>query len=55
MTPPTTQKVFCKFIGLANYYCNMWDRISHTFDTLTKVTYIKIRFKCNEVEQKSFK
>ena len=29
MTPTTTRKAFNKFIGLVNYYNNVWARLSH--------------------------
>ena len=36
MKSPTLWKVVHKFIGLLNYYRNMWTRLSHMLETLTK-------------------
>ena len=32
MNPPTSQKDLQKFMGVINYYRNMWPRWSHTLD-----------------------
>ena len=40
MNPPTPRKELRKFIGLINYYCNMWPRGPHTLEPLTKLTSI---------------
>ena len=55
MTTPTTQKGINKFIGLVNYYCDIWARLTHTIEPLTNLIYNKVRFKWNEVKQKVFK
>ena len=34
MTPTTTCKGFHKFIGLVNYYRNMWARYSHMLEPI---------------------
>ena len=35
MAPPIYRKEVQKFIGVINYYCNMWPRRSHTLAPLT--------------------
>ena len=54
MVRPTSQKEVRKFIGLINYYRNMWPRRSHALLPLTKLTYIKRKFKWTEFEQDDF-
>ena len=41
MKPLTSRKEVQKFIGVVNYYHNMWTRRSHTLATLTKLTPVK--------------
>ena len=40
MKPPIYRKEVQKFIGIINYYHNMWSRRSHTLAPLTKLTSI---------------
>ena len=40
MEPPTLRKDVRKFIGVINYYRDMWPRRSHTFAPLTKLISI---------------
>ena len=54
MTPPKTQKKVRMFIGLVNYYRDMWSKRSPLLQTLTALTSKKVTFKCTFVEQKSF-
>ena len=54
MKPPTCQKEVQNFIGVINYYCNMWLRRSHTLLPLTKLMFIKRNFKFTQVEQYAF-
>ena len=54
MAPPTSQKEVQKFIGVINYYCDMYPIQSHTLATLTKLTSIKINFKWTQVRQDDF-
>ena len=55
MSLPTTHKGVLKFIGLVNYYHDMWARRSHKLKILTKLMSKKVRFKWTEAEQKLFK
>ena len=54
MTPLIFQRKLSQFIGLVNYYCNMWARRSHTLSPLTSITSIKVKFELTEVEQEAF-
>ena len=54
MNPPTSQKEVRQFIGVVNYYRNMWPRRSHTLESLNRITSDKIKFKWIKVEQDAF-
>ena len=54
MNPPTPLKLVRKFIGVVNYYCDMWPRWSHMLAYLTKLTSIKSKFKWTNVERYAF-
>ena len=54
MKPRTSPKEVRKFIGLINYYRNIWPRGSHTLAPLTRIASIKQRFKCIQVKQDAF-
>ena len=45
MNPPTSQKEVRQFIGVVNYYCDMWTRSSHTFAPLTNIMTRKVKLK----------
>ena len=47
-------KVVCKFIGLVNYYCGMWESHSHMLAPLTELTSSKVKSKWTESKQKVF-
>ena len=51
MAPPTSQKEVQNFIGVINYYCDMWSRQSHTLAPLTKLSYIKRKIKWMQIKQ----
>ena len=52
MTPPINQKQLRSFLGLVNYYRDMWSKWSHLLQPLTALTTKKVKFKCTDVEQK---
>ena len=52
MTPPNTQKLVHKYIGLLNYYHGIWAKHSHTLEPLNNVTSSKVKFKCTDVGDK---
>ena len=54
MAPPTSQKKVWKFIGVINYYRNIWPRRSHTLSPLTKITSTNRKFEWTEFEQDAF-
>ena len=54
MTPPKNMKEVRVFIGIVNYYKDMWDRRSHLLHPLTALTPPKVKFKWTDVEQKEF-
>ena len=45
MKPLTSKKEVCKFIGVVNYYYNIWERLSHMLVPLTNITSSKVKFK----------
>ena len=51
---PTPQNGVCKFIGLLNYYCNVWEIHSHILAPLTQLNSSKFKFKHTEFKQKVF-
>ena len=51
---PTSQKEVLQFIGVVDYYCNIWERCSHTPAPLTKITPSKVKFKWTKIEQDDF-
>ena len=54
MKPPTSQKQVVNFIGVINYHPVMWPRRSHTLAPLTRLIYIKSKFKWTKVKQDDF-
>ena len=52
MIPSPSWKVFREFIGLLNYYSDIWARHPHLLNTLSCLTSSKVNFKWDEVEQK---
>ena len=43
-----------KFIGVVNYYRDMWERRSHTLATSTKIMFNKVKFKWTRIRQDTF-
>ena len=54
MTPPKNQKQVCSFIGLVNYYRDIWTKRSLLLQPLTALTSKKVKFKWKVVKQKVF-
>ena len=51
---PTTKKQLRSFIGIINYYRDMWIRRSHLLQPLTALTSKTVKWKWTEVEQTAF-
>ena len=54
MDPPTSRKEVQNFIGVINFYWDMWPRRSQRLAPLTRLNYIKRKFKWAQVEQDAF-
>ena len=54
MAPPTSRKEVRKFIGVINYYRDIWSRRLHKLALLTKLTFMKRNFKWSKFEQDDF-
>ena len=54
MTPPKNMEEVRAFIGIVNYYRDMWYRRSHLLNPLTALTLSKVKFKWSDVDHKSF-
>ena len=49
ITPPINTKNMRAFIGLVNYYRDMWPRRSHLLQPLTVLVPYEVRFKYTDV------
>ena len=54
MMSQKSQKQVREFIGLVNYYRDMWAKQSHLLHFLTALTSNKVNFKLTYVEHKAF-
>ena len=54
IAPPTNKKQLRRFIGLVNYYRDMWIHRSHVLTPLTALTSKNAKWQWTEVEQKAF-
>ena len=52
IAPPKTKKELCSFIGMVNYYCDMWIRRSHVLAPLAALTSKTAKWKWGDEEQK---
>jgi hypothetical protein len=55
LTPPTTKRQLRRFLGMINYYGDMWRRRSHILALLTVMCSAKAKFVWGDKEQKAFK
>ena len=54
MTPLKNIIQVREFLGLVNYYRDMWARRSHLLQPLTALTSTKANFKWTDVKQQAF-
>ena len=54
MKPPNPQKEVHKFIGVVNYYHDMYERRSHTLVPLANIMPSIVKFKCSKIKQDYF-
>ncbi len=52
--PPKTKRQLRRFLGMVNYYRDMWRRRSHTLMPLTQMSSDKAKFKWGPEQQKAF-
>ena len=54
IAPPKTRKQLRSFIGMVNYYRDMWIRRSHALAPLSAMCSVNVKFKWEEEHQKAF-
>ena len=54
ITAPKTREQLRQFIGVINYYRDMWPRHSHILAPLSKLVSPNMKFKWTDIEQKAF-
>ncbi len=54
LAPSTKRKELRKFIGMINYYRDIWPQRAHLLTPLTALTSKKVKFVWTEVHQKAF-
>ena len=54
LLPPKTKRQLRRFLGMVNYYRDMWKRRSHILAPLSKLVSKTLKWKWGEEEQKAF-
>ena len=54
MTAPRKIKDVAQFVGMVNYYRDMWHKCAHILTSLTKICSTKMKFIWTATEQKAF-
>ena len=54
IAPPKNKRELRRFIGMVNYYRDMWIRRSHVLTPLTKLTSLTAKWQWGEEEQNAF-
>jgi hypothetical protein len=54
LSPPKTKRQLRHFLGIINYYRDMWHKRSHMFAPLTGLVRPLVKYKWGEEEQKAF-
>ena len=52
--PPKTRRQLRHFLGMVNYYCDMWKCRSHILSRLSRLVSKSVKFEWTEKEQKAF-
>ena len=55
LVAPTSKRQLRRFLGMVNYYRDMWQKRSHILAPLTKLCSPKAKFLWEEEQQKAFK
>ena len=51
---PTKVRDVQRFVGLVNYYRDMWRKRAHVLAPITKICSTKVKFKWNDVDNNYF-
>ena len=52
--PPKTRRQLRRFLGMVNYYRDMWKRRSHILRPLSRLVSKSVKFEWTKKEQKAF-
>jgi hypothetical protein len=53
LSPPKTKLKLRNFLGMINYFRDMWQRRSHMLDSLTGLVIPLVKYKWGEEQQKA--